>query len=154
MSAKRVAKRVAASIAMEGILEVVRGYLEELLRTVTPEDLYNAIQKDEDPWEHAPAKVKRRGSTWARKMRKYKDRLTPQLVLDWLHADRPDLHNLLINMGPKGTNWLTRMTEGIKNRIWPPEGGLKLIQEAPEKEDPLEGSIEQPEETPSKIRYI
>jgi len=136
---------------MEGVLEVVRGYLEELLQPVTPEDLYTAIQENVDPWEHAPAKVRRRGSTWARNLQKYQDRLTPQLVLDWLREDRPDLHNLLINMGSKGTKWLARMTEGIKLHLWPPEGRLKRVQEALEGE---EEPPEQPEETPAKVRYI
>jgi len=139
---------------MEGILEVVRGYLEELLITVTPEDLYTAIQQDADPWEHAPAKVKRRGSTWARNLQKYQDRLTPQLVLEWLQADRPDLHNLLINMGPKGTKWLAQMTEGIKMRLWPPERGLKLVQEAPKEDDPHEEEPPKQPETPAKIRVL
>ena len=138
---------------MEGILEVVRGYLEELLRLVTPEQLYEAIQQDIDLWEHVPPRIKRRGSTWARNLRKYQDRITPQLVLFWLQADRPDLHNLIINMDSKGTKWLARMTEGIKMRLWPPEGGLKLVQETPVEEEasPLEEPSEEP---PAKIRYI
>lgn len=151
--AQRVGKRVVASIAMEAVLEGIRGYLEELLRPLTPEQLYDAIQRDADPWEYAPSKVKRRGSTWARNLRKYQDRLTPQLVLEWLKADRVDLHNLIINMGPKGTKWLARMTFGIKEHLWPPEGGLKMVQKAPveEEESPPE---ESPEAPPAKIRYI
>jgi len=149
MSAKRGAKRVMASIAMEVVLEGVRGYLEELLRPVTPEGLYRAIQQDVDPWEHAPSRVKRRGNTWARNLRKYQDRITPRLVLEWLQADRPDLHNLIINMGPKGTKWLARRTKNIKEQLWPSEGGLKLIHAVPEEEEPPE----QPEETPEKIRW-
>ena len=139
---------------MEGVLEVVRGYLDELLRTVTPEKLYSAIQQDIDPWENAPVKVRKRGSTWARKMRKYQDRLTPQLILSWLQADRPDLHNLIINMGSTGTKWLARRTESIKKQLWPPEGEPELVQEAPEEEEEGEEPLEQPEETPAKIRYI
>jgi len=140
---------------MEGVLEVVRGYLEELLRTVTPEDLYTAIQEDADPWDHAPAKVKRRGSTWAQQLRKYQDRITPQLVLEWLKADRPDLHNLIINMGSKGTKWVARCTANIKEHLWPHETRLKRTQRDPEEEDPHEEEpLEQPEKTPAKIRYI
>ena len=142
-----------ASIAMEALLEGIRGYLEELLRPLTPEQLYDAIQRDVDPWEYAPPKVKRRGSTWARNMRKYQDRLTPQLVLSWLHADRPDLHNLIINTGPKGTKWIARMTFGIKEHLWPPEGGLKRVQEPPE-EEAAPPPEEPPEEPPAKIKYI
>lgn len=154
MSANRRIKRVVASIAMEGLLEVIRGYIEELLRPVTPEHLYTAIQEDADPWEYAPAKVRRRGSTWARQLRKYQDRITPQLVLEWLRADRPDLHNLIINMGSKGTKWIARMTEGIKEHLWPPEGGLKRVQETPVEEEEGAEPPEQPEEPATKIRYI
>lgn len=149
MSAKRGVKRVVASIAMEAVLEGIRGYVEELLRPLTPEQLYEAIQQDADPWEYTPPKVKRRGSTWAQQMRKYQDRLTPQLVLSWLHADRPDLHNLIINMDPKGTRWLARMTEDVKLHLWPPEGGLKLIRKTPEEEEPPG----EPEEAEPKIKW-
>ena len=139
-----------ASLAMEAVLEGVRGYAEELLQSVTPEILYEAIKKDVDLWDLAPSKVKRQGSTWARNFRKYQDRLTPALVLEWLRVDRPDLHNLLINM-PGGTKWVARMTEDIKERLWPPEvGGLKLVQETPEEE----ALPEQPEETEPKVKYI
>ena len=148
--AKRVVKRIVASLAMEAVLEGVRGYLEELLRPVTPEKLYKAIQEDADPWEYAPSRVRRRGRTWARKLRKYQDRLNPQLVLEWLKADRPDLGSLVENMGPKGTKWLARMTESIKKQLWPPEGGLKLIQEGSEEE---EEPPEQPEEAAPKIKW-
>lgn len=148
--AQRGVKRVVASLAMEVVLEGVRGYLEELLKHITPEQLYESIKEDADPWEHAPGKVKRRGKIWARKLRKYQDRLTPRLVLEWLQADRPDLHSLIINMGPKGTKWLVRMTEGIKERLWPPEGGLKLVQEGAEEE---EEPPEQPEETAPKVKW-
>lgn len=139
-----------ASLAMEVVLEGVRGYLEEFLRPVTPEQLYEAIQENADPWGHAPVRVRRKGSTWARKLRKYQDRLTPQLVLEWLKADRPDLHSLIINMGSKGTKWLARWTASIKARLWPPEGGLKLVQEGTEEE---EEPPEQPEEPAAKVKW-
>lgn len=149
MSAKRGVKRVVASIAMEAVLEGVRGYFEELLKHVTPEQLYEAIRKGVDPWDFAPSKIKRRGSTWVRQMRKYQDRLTSQLVLSWLQIDRPDLHSLIINMGPEGTRWLARMTEDVKLHLWPPEGGLKLIRVALEEEEPLVD----PEEAEPKIKW-
>lgn len=146
---QRGVKRVVASLAMEVVLEGVRGYLEEILRPVTPEHLYKAIQEDTSPWDNAPTRVKRRGRIWARKLRKYKDRLTPQLVLEWLQADRPDLHNLIINLGKKGMKWLAKWTEEIKERLWPP-GGLKRVKKAPEEEEPPQ----QPEKVTEKIRYL
>ncbi len=152
MSLKRGVKRAVASIAMEAVLEGIRGYFEELLKHVTPEQLYAAIKKGVDPWDFAPSKIKRRGSTWFRQMSKYQDRLTPQLVLEWLHEDRPDLHSLIINMGPTGTRWLARMTEDVKLHLWPPsKGGLKLVQKGVEEE---ETPPEQPEETEPKIKVI
>lgn len=149
MSAKRGIKRVVASLAMEVVLEGVRGYLEEILGPVTPEQLYEAIKKDVDPWDFAPSRVKSRGSTWAHKLRKYQDRLTPELVLDWLKADRPDLGSLIENMGPEGTKWLAMRTKKIKERLWPPEEGLKLVRKGVEEEKPPE----QPEEATPKIRW-
>lgn len=154
MSAKRGLKKVVASIAMEVVLESVRGYLEELLTTVTPEKLYKAIQEDEDPWEHAPPKIKRRGSTWARNLEKYKDRITPQLLLEWLKADRPDLHGLIVNMGSPGTKWVARRTENFKEHLWPSERGLKLIRRVSEGEDPHEDELlEEIKETPAPIKW-
>jgi hypothetical protein len=141
-------KRVVASLAMEVVLEGVRGYLDELLKPLTPEDLYKAIKEDADPWNAAPSKVKRRGSIWARKLRKYQDRLTPELVLDWLKEDRSDLHNLIINMGPEGTKWLARRTKSIKTQLWPPEGGLKLVRKGVEEDKPSE-----PDENTPKIKW-
>lgn len=149
MSAKRGVKRVVASIAMEVILEGVRGYFEELLNSVTPEKLYEAIKTGVDPWDFAPSKIKRRGSTWVRQMSKYQDRLTPQLVLSWLQTDRPDLHSLIINMGPEGTKWIARKTKDVKLHLFPLEGGLKLIRGAPEEEEPPG----EPEETGQKIKW-
>jgi len=150
--AKRGLKRVVGSLAMEVILESIRGYLVEILKDVTPEDLYRAIQEDVDPWEHAPLKIKSRGSSWAKSLHKYQDRITPQLVLDWLKADRPDLHSLIVNMGSKGTKWIARRTRSFKEQLWPSKRGLKLVKEA--EEDPHEEEIlEEPEEIPAKIQW-
>ena len=147
--AQREVKKVVASLAMEAVLEGIRGYLEELLRPVTTDQLYAAIKQDVSPWDFAPSKVKRRGSTWARNFRKYQDRVTPLLILSWLREDRSDLHNLIINM-PGGTKWVARMTEDIKLHLWPPaEGGLKLVQAAPEGEAPPE----EQEEIPAKVKW-
>ena len=149
MSAKRGVKRIVASIAMEAVLEGIRGYFEELLKKVTPEQLYDAIKKGVDPWDFAPSKIKRRGSTWVRQMSKYQDRLTSQLVLSWLQTDRPDLHSLIINMGPEGSRWLKRMTEDVKLHLWPPEGGLKLIRKTPDEEEPPG----EPKEPAAKVKW-
>lgn len=131
----RVLRRVVGSLAMEAVLEAVRGYLQELLKDVTPEHVYQAIEEDADPWEYAPSRVRSRGRHWARKLRKYQDRLTPELVLKWLRSDRPDLASLIINSGRPGTLWLGGRTESIKLNLWPPlKGGLKLV-EKPEVTD-------------------
>ena len=142
-----------ASIAVEAVLEGVRGYLEELLRPVTPEDLYRAIQEDVDPWDFAPSRVRRRGSRWAREMRKYQDRVTPQLVLSWLQADRPDLHNLIINIGPKGTKWLARRTENIKEQLWSSDARPQRVPIPHEEEEEILEEPEEIEEPPAKIRW-
>ena len=145
--AKRGFKRVMASVAMEAVLEGVRGYLMELLSDTKPEDLYKAIQEDTDPWDFAPSRVKRVGGKWAREMRKYQDRITPQLVLSWLQADRPDLHSLIINMGPTGTRWRGKRVRRIKKQLWP--AGIKLISAPHEDEE----KRPEPEESPPKIRW-
>lgn len=149
--ARRGVKRVVASLAMEVVLEGVRGYLGEQLKPVTPEHLYQAIKEDADPWEHVPARVRRKGSIWARKLRRYQDRLTPELVLEWLKKDRPELGSLIENMGAEGKKWLAKWTERIKERLWPPEPRLKLV---PKEMFEAEEEPEQPEETPPKIKWV
>jgi len=125
-------KGVVASLAMEATLEAVRGYLLELLEPVTPEHVYRAIKEDADPWDYTQKRVRNRGMYWARKLRRYQDRLTPSLVLEWLRKDRPDLASLILNMGPEGRSWLAKRTQGIKNSLWPP---LKLkLKEMPKTE--------------------
>lgn len=146
-------KQIVASLAMEAVLEGVRGYLQEQLKPVTPEHLYKAIKEDKDPWEYAPRRVKLRGRRWARKLRKYKDRLTPELVLRWLLEDRPELGTLIWNMGAEGRRWLAKWTERIKQKLWPPEEKPKTrrikFKRTEEKAEPPE--IEK--EEPSRIIY-
>ena len=121
-------KRVVESLAMETVLEGVRGYLKRLLRDVTPKHMYKAIAEDADPWDYAPRHVKIRGKRWAHKLRKHKDKLTPELVLDWLKTDHTNLATVVIYSGPKGKRWLAKWTERIKDQLWPPE-------KEPEKKD-------------------
>lgn len=136
-------KHVVVELAMEGVLEAVRGYLDEKLKPVTPEHLYKAIKEDADPWDYADKQVKIRGRRWAQKLRKRKNRLTPELVLEWLKKDRPDLASLIINMGSEGKKWLVRWTERTKNKLWPTKTSLKLVRAREE-------AAEEPEEPEDK----
>jgi len=116
------AKKVAEKLAVKYGLEAVRGYLIKRIEVVTPDHLYRAIKEGKHVWDVASERDKRRGRFWAKKFAKYKDKLTPKLVIDWLSEDRPDLASLLIHMGKEGGKWLAQEVEFIKAQLWSDSG--------------------------------
>lgn len=133
---KKVARNIMEELAMEGVLEAVRGYLEEKMRTLTPANLALAIDKDADPWEYTPTDVKSKGAQWAQKLRKHSDKVTPQMVRDWLKEDRPDLYHVIVTKGPKGQAWLVKWTSRVKSQLWPVTGSLVLKASEPPQQPP------------------
>lgn len=138
-------KSVVKSLAVEAILEAVRGSLLEKMKGLTPDDLYKAIKDDADPWKYAGIALKKRGKRWASKLKKYKDRLTVDLVVAWLAEDRPELCSLILNM-PEGKQWLARRLEDIKCQLWPEEAAaqpqLKVVEaQKQEAAEPVSASV-------------
>ena len=117
--AERFLRRVAEKIAAKYGLEVVRGYMLKRIEEVTPDHLYQAIKDGTGVWSVASPTDKRKGRRWARKFRKHKNKLTPEIVLRWLSEDRPDLASLIIHMPDKqGAKWLAKEVEDLKPKLY------------------------------------
>ena len=120
MAAERFARRVAEKIGVKYGLEVVRGYMLKRIEEATPDSLYLAIKDGTGVWSVASPTDKRKGRQWARKFRKHKHKLTPEIVLRWLSEDRPDLASLIVNMPDKeGAKWLGKEVKDLKPKLWP-----------------------------------
>ena len=153
MSVKSRFLRIGEELAMEAVLEGVRGYLQELMAPVKPEHLAQAIEEDLNPWRYAGPKVRSRGQQWAQKLRNHSDKVTPDLVLEWLKEDRKDLYQVIVSSGPKGRAWLAKWTRSVKEQLWPTkEPTLVLLQVGEVEEPPQEkkqSNIEQDNARPS-----
>lgn len=129
MSTSQRAKRIAQHLVFQGLLDALRGALVSLLEDVTPTQLYEIIKNDEELWPKSPLALKEKGARWVHQVRRFKDKITPQLIYDWLKEDRIDLISLIENMGPEGKRWFVKQVEAFKNNLWPPEvteSGAKL----------------------------
>lgn len=123
---RRFVRRVGLELGIEASLEVARGYLLERLNEVTADDLYEAIQSGTHSLGVSSEKDKRFGRKLARRFRKVlyegrsaRDHLTPQLCLEWLKEDRPDLASLIINMGEPAEKWLEEDATKVREFLWP-----------------------------------
>jgi hypothetical protein len=117
-------KRIGESLAVEGALEIIRGYLLERLKQIKPEDLYKAITENIHTWNVAEEKDFKFAAKLAKRfpqIKKYQKYLNAKLVLEWLRRDRPDLASLILNMNPDGMKWLEEDIKLIKKNLWPEE---------------------------------
>lgn len=100
--------------------EIVRGFLREQIKNVTPEDLYNAIINDIDLWQITPEHIKEVGKNLKNRfgdiLYKFQDLITTELILKWFSEDFPDLHSIIINTDG-GLEWLDRQIRKIKKII-------------------------------------
>ena len=79
----------------------VKPYLNKMIAKSTPEMLYEAITQNQDLWENTPQETKDKGSTWKRLwgaiFKKYEDKITTDLLLDyWIKPDHPDLYQTIM----------------------------------------------------------
>lgn len=110
----RVFKNIAKHLMMETGVEIVRGYVIERMRLVTPDDLYKAIRDQTHTLSVAETKDKNFGQKWAKIIERYsfdgkqlhREMMTPENVFAWLKEDRADLASLILNMGEEGQEWL------------------------------------------------
>ena len=123
---RRFLHRVGTEIGIEASLEVARGYMLERLDEVTADDLYEAIQSGTHSLGVSSEKDRRFGRKLARRFRKVvyegkaaREHLTPELCLEWLREDRPDLASLILNMGQPARKWLEEDTAQVSEFLWP-----------------------------------
>jgi hypothetical protein len=125
----RIFKRIITEIGTEAGIEVIRGYILERLRLVSPTDLYKAIKDGTHTMGVTEAKDRNFGRKWVRVInrlkidgkRLQKEDLTASNVLEWLKVDRPDLASLIINVGPPGMEWLKKDVEEIYKFLFIPK---------------------------------
>ena len=121
----KVLKRIGEELALEGSLEVCRGFLLERLRQVSPDDLYKAIVDNVHTMDVAEKKDRTFSEKMAKRFRdlsymgkKAQEHLAPELVLEWLKEDRVDLASLLINMKEKGIDWLREDIKQVREFLF------------------------------------
>ena len=105
------------------VVEFVRGWLTEKLKTVSISDLHKAVQNNTDLWNTTPDRYKMSALTLAKKhaslYRKYRSLLTPENTLKIIAMDRPDLASYIINDSTgKAMGWFTGMMDKISMRLW------------------------------------
>ena len=107
--------------------EIVRGFLDEQIKNVTPSDIYDAIMHNKDIWGVTPDDTKEVGGklkkTYGKLFYKYSDFLTTELLLEkWMKKDRPDIYSMVINTdyhGEKlGVLWFDDQVAKIKKKIF------------------------------------
>jgi hypothetical protein len=131
-------KQFALELGLQFALDAVKGYALHQLKDLTAADCYRAITEDIDLWQVTPPDQKAfvQGNL-APKFRKYiikyADRITPELVLQWLRKDRPDFADVIEKKNQwqyapypdnAGYLWLARQVENIVGNIKSSLGGV------------------------------
>jgi len=156
-------KGIARELAIESGIEVCRGYMIERMRPITTTDLYKAIKDGTHTMGVAEGKDRNFGKKWARVIEKlsYKGQrikreyLTAENVLEWLRMDRPELASLIINMNPKGMEWLREDVKEVYNFLFPetkPQPQPKPLTLVKKQPEPVAPPIEKTAETPKETQ--
>lgn len=155
----RLFKSIAREFAADAGAEICRGYMIERLRNVTATDLHKAIKDGLHTLTVSEDKDRNFGRKWSRVIERFsfqgkrlqRDLMTPENVLEWLKADRPDLASLIINMGPDGMNWLREDVKQIYAFLFP--SGQKPALTFRKREQPIPSSTpEKIAETPKEVQ--
>lgn len=113
-------KSFGVNLAAVFATEIVRGFLKEQIKNVTPEDLYNAIITNTDIWTTIPDDIKETAKNLKERFghifTKFQDLITTELILRWFAEDFPDLHSIIINT-TGGISWLDNQVKKIKKII-------------------------------------
>lgn len=116
-------KKFAVNLGVGVATEIVRGWLNEKLKDITPSDLYEAIIYDRDLWNATPEDIKKQGVAYKGRFsvlfKKYEDRINTELILQWIQEDHPDLFSTLLNTPPEGSGflWLDKQVRRIKAQL-------------------------------------
>lgn len=115
-----IVKKFAEQVAVEAGLGVVRIFLNDKIKDVTPNDMCNAIQTNQDIWDVTPKDVRGGGSgfkqQYGKYLEKYQNEVNVENVLKWIQKDRPELFSTILNT-PNGVTYLGNQVEKLKYKI-------------------------------------
>lgn len=107
-------------VAVEAGLEIVRGFLNDKIKGITPGDMYNAIQTNQDLWDVTPDDMRGGGShlkqRFGKYLEKYQSEINTEIILEWLQKDHPDLYSTVLNT-KGGIIYLSNQVEKMKYKI-------------------------------------
>lgn len=113
-------KNFAEQVAVEAGLEVVRIFLNDKIKNITPGDMYDAIQTNQDLWDVTPDDMRGGGSRLKQRfgnyLEKYQNEISTERVLEWIQKDHPAIFSTIINTDG-GIPYMTRQVEKIKYKI-------------------------------------
>jgi hypothetical protein len=113
-------KSFGTNLAVGYGIDMVRGWLNEQLKRVSPSDLYEAILQDRNLWNATPDKLKNTGhrfkGSFGSLFNKHFDKITPELLLKWMREDHQDLFSTIIN-SEGGVIWFAKQVDEIKQQI-------------------------------------
>lgn len=121
-------KEFLQSLAKTAIVETVRGYISQRINSLQPDDIIQAIEKDDtDLIGKLTEKDKKIFYMVTRKFGKYIDFLTVENVMRWMIEDAP-FHAGIIYGHPKGLEWLRKVIENIRAEAVKISGGsIELV---------------------------
>lgn len=115
-----VLKKIGEQVAVEGALAITRGFLNDRIKKVTPGDMYNAIQTNQDLWDVTPDDMRGGGSGLKRRfgpyLEKYQSEINVEIILEWLQKDHPDLYSTVLNT-KGGIIYMSNQVEKIKYKV-------------------------------------
>lgn len=125
MTVGNVLKKFAVNLGVGAATEIIRGYLNGLLKDIEPSDLYTAILENKDLWTVTPDNIKATGGGYKGRFHslfvKYQNRITTELLLNWMREDHPALYSTILNTNvPRqgaGLIWFDLQVRKIKQKI-------------------------------------
>jgi len=103
-------------------LEVVKGFVLEIIKDVRAEDIPDAIKSNKDLWsisisdERVAPIISRLNPAFKYYLEKFGGLITTETVINWLIKERPDIAMIIINTRG-GYDWLSRQVENFKERL-------------------------------------
>ena len=115
-----VLMKFGEQVAVEAGLGVVRTFLNDKIKNITPGDMYNAIQTNQDLWDVTPDDLRGGGSRlkqrFGKYLEKYQNEINTEIVLEWIQKDHPSIFSTIINT-ENGIPYMERQVQKIKYKI-------------------------------------
>lgn len=110
-------KAFLAGAAKPAIIEIVRGYLNEKLSQIKPDDLLKAIESgDCDVFGKIPEEDLQIVVKVAYKYKDYLDAVRWEDIYRWLAEDQPFLAGIIYGH-PRGLEWFRSLVEGARSQL-------------------------------------